>query len=75
MDEGENTWCDIIGEVHGTGPCCFSHPGVFFKVPKQDVIGIASKTLLSKALFKPLGPQPHPIQHSLCLCYNDYRCD
>lgn len=63
MDKGEDTWRYMVDEVHGFGSSFFQHVGAFLQIPKQKAIGVAGKSLLSQKTFKPLRPEPHPIQH------------
>nr|WAU86875.1 birch protein [Betula platyphylla] len=66
MEEGDDTRCNVIGEVDGLRPCLIGHLGNLLQVSKQKAVGVAGETLVSQGPLQRLWPHPRPSQHSPC---------
>ena len=56
MDQGEDTWCNVMGEVDGFRLGLTTHLRPLLQVSKQKPVGVAAQTLLSQAPLQLLWP-------------------
>ena len=61
---GDDTWSNIMGEVHGAGYGLLPHGSYVLDVAGEKPVRIPGEALLSEAPLKLLRPQPNPVQIS-----------
>ena len=66
MEEGDDTWCNVIGEVDWGRHGLTGHLRALLQISKQKPVGVAGETLLSQAPLQHFRPHPHPSQHCPC---------